>query len=503
MHKLTIRQGSETRELTFEGTPILGSLLGDDLQHPCGGRGVCGKCAVEVTGCISAPNDAEIKAGTRLSCQVALLGDAEAVLPKRRRLEQIETDGGLALTAKNPMPGRLGAAIDVGTTTVALRLYDLVTGACIGDSGMLNPQTSIAADVMGRIDAALNGSLSTLQAQVLTAIRTLIDQVCAQANRCAAEVDAMVITGNTTMLYLLTGRSPDTLAHAPFEADCLFGEAQQILDRACCLPPCMNAFVGADITCALLESDQCSRSGEISLLCDIGTNGELALWKHGELFVTSTAAGPAFEGAGISCGCSSIRGAIDRVWVEDGRLCVHTIGECEAVGVCGSGLIDAIAAALDLELIDETGAMDDDQIELSSNTALLPKDVRAVQLAKAAIAAGIETLLETANVRPDEVTALYIAGGFGSHLNVKAAARIGLIPEMLIDRVKIIGNASLAGASRLLLDQNALRTAQTIASAARHVNLGGNPRFNEHYIDQMLFPIADNMDIENCVQFYS
>lgn len=493
MHKLTIHQGSETRELTFEGTPILGSLLEADLQlqHPCGGRGVCGKCAVEVTGCISAPNAAEIRAGVRLSCQVVLLGDAEVVLPNRVRLEQIETGGGQTLTAAAPMSGLLGAAIDVGTTTIALRLYDLATGTCIGDSAMLNPQTSIAADVMGRIDAALNGSLVALQAQILTAIRTLIDQACAGANRLAAEVDSMVITGNTTMLYLLTGRNPETLAHAPFEADCLFGEARRILDRTCCLPPCMNAFVGADITCALLESGQCSQNDEISLLCDIGTNGEIALWKRGELFVTSTAAGPAFEGAGISCGCSSIRGAIDRVWAEDGELRIHTIGDCEAVGICGSGLIDSIAAALDLELIDETGAMDDDQIELSPRAVLQLKDVRAVQLAKAAIAAGIETLLETANVRLDEVRTLYIAGGFGNHLNVSSAARIGLIPEALADRVKAIGNASLAGASRLLLDQNALRTAQTIASAARHVSLGGNPRFNEHYIDQMLFPFED------------
>ena len=253
----------------------------------------------------------------------------------------------------------------------------------------------------------------------------------------------------------------------------------------------MNAFVGADITCALLESGQCEHSDEISLLCDIGTNGEIALWKRGGLFVTSTAAGPAFEGAGISCGCSSIRGAIDRVWIEDDQLRIHTIGECDAVGICGSGLIDAIAAALDLELIDETGAMDDDEIELAPGVALQPKDVRAVQLAKAAIAAGIETLMETASVRPEDVTTLYIAGGFGNHLNVNSAARIGLIPEALADRVKAIGNASLAGASRLLLDRNTMLKAQEIADQSQHVNLGGNPKFNEHYIDQMLFPFED------------
>jgi len=490
MPKLTIRQGSSVREVLFEGNPILGELLGTDAQHPCGGRGVCGKCAVEVSGSVSEPNDAEKKAGTRLSCQVVLLGDAEVILPDSKAMEQIETSGGDALTAAAPMDGRLGAAIDIGTTTMALRLYDLKTGARIGDSAMLNPQTSVAADVMGRIGAAMNGSLETLQQQVQSAIRTLIDEACAKAGTKADEVDSLVVTGNTTMLYLLTGRNPESLSHAPFEADCLFGTMQNLLERSCCLPPCMNAFVGADITCALLESDQCSRD-EISLLCDIGTNGEIALWKNGELFVTSTAAGPAFEGAGISCGCSSVRGAIDRVWAENGALRIHTIGEADAVGVCGSGLIDAVAASLELELIDETGAMDDDEIELAPGVALQPKDIRAVQLAKAAIAAGIETLLETANVSPDEVSTLFIAGGFGNHLDVNSAARIGLIPEELSSRVKAIGNASLAGASRLLLDQNAMRTAQEIAEKSQHVNLGGNPKFNEHYIDQMLFPEED------------
>ena len=444
MHNLTIHQGGSTRTISFEGTPVLGELLGTEVQHPCGGRGFCGKCAVEISGCISEPSDAEKKARTRLSCQVVLLGDAVVTLPDKKVMEQIETSGSSALTASAPMEGRLGAAVDIGTTTLALRLYDLSTGALIGDSAMLNPQTSVAADVMGRISAAMSGSLEMLQNQVLDAIRTLIDSACEKAGKPADEVDSMVITGNTTMLYLLTGRNPEALSHAPFHADCLFGETVNLLDRTCCLPACMNAFVGADITCALLDSDQCS-SDEISLLCDIGTNGEIALWKNGELFVTSTAAGPAFEGAGISCGCSSIRGAIDRVWTEDGELRVHTIGEADAVGVCGSGLIDAIAAGLDLELIDETGAMDDDEIELAPGVALQPKDVRAVQLAKAAIAAGIETLLETAKVDVSEVATLYIAGGFGNHLDVNSAARIGLIPEALSSRVKAIGNASLAG----------------------------------------------------------
>ena len=487
MPKLTIHRGNVSRTLTFEGAPVLGSLLGAELQRPCGGRGVCGKCAVSLQGAVSEPNEAELRAGTRLACQAVLLGDAEATLPEEVRLEQIETSGGISISAADPMPGRLGAAVDIGTTTLALRLYELKSGALLSEAVLRNPQTSVAADVMGRIGAALNGALPALQTQILQAVQSLLGEACAQAGRSAQEVDALVVAGNTTMLYLLTGRSPESLSRAPFEADCLFGTVLRLLDRTCFLPPCMNAFVGADITCALLDSGLW-RSDGIALLCDVGTNGEIALWKRGELFVTSTAAGPAFEGAGISCGCSSVRGAIDRAWVEDGTLRIYTIGEAKACGICGSGLIDAIAAALQLGWIDETGAMIEDSIPLANEVALLPKDVRTVQLAKAAIAAGIETLLETAGVHSSDVEALYIAGGFGNHLNVNSAAAIGLIPGDLASRVHCIGNASLAGAARLLLDQSAVEDARFIAGRAKHVSLGGNPRFNEHYIDQMLFP---------------
>ena len=385
------------------------------------------------------------------------------------------------------MPGDYGAAVDIGTTTVALKLYDLKTGACVGEAGMLNPQTAVAADVMGRIGAALKGGLEAMRAQVNGAIDQLLEKACSQAGVSPAAVASMAVTGNTTMLYLLTGRSPEALSHAPFEADCLFDETLPMNGRAVYLPRCMHAFVGADITCAVLAADQCA-SGDTSLLCDVGTNGELALWKDGLLHVTSTAAGPAFEGAGISCGCGSVRGAIDRVWVEDGALKAHTIGDAPAVGVCGSGLIDAVAAALALGLVDETGAMDDDELPLAEGVALQPQDIRAVQLAKAAIAAGIETLLEEAGVGEDDVRTLYIAGGFGSHLNVDSAAAIGLFPEALASRVKVLGNAALSGAAALLLDTEKHERTRAIAALARHVNLGGNPKFNEHYMDQMFFP---------------
>lgn len=488
MYKLTVLQGGLRRECAFEGEALLGDVLaenGYEIARPCGGRGSCGKCAVVLEGQVTPPNEAEKRAGAHLACQAVLLGDAEVILPENREFARIELSGA-EIGRGNPMPGRLGAAVDIGTTTVALRLYDLHTGRCIGESGTGNPQASIAADVMGRIGAALEGKLEEMRAQATAAIRMLLQAACHQAEQDEEAVDVLVVTGNTTMLYLLTGRSPKALSHAPFEADCLFDEHVELMGKTAYLPPCMNAFVGADISCAVLSSGQCG--GGTSLLVDVGTNGEIALWKDGILYVTSTAAGPAFEGAGISCGCGSIAGAIDKARLENGELLAHTIGEGKAVGLCGSGLIDAVACFLENGLVDETGATDEDELPLRDGICLQPADIRAVQLAKAAIAAGIETLMEYAGTDAEEIETLYIAGGFGSHLNVQSAARIGLIPAELAGKVQVLGNAALSGAAMLLLDRDKLEAIRRIKEVSRHVNLGGNPAFNEHYMDQMFFP---------------
>lgn len=493
MAKLTIIRDGKSHTFDFTAPLLLDSALekaGFSIPRPCGGRGVCGKCAVSLEGAVSEPNEAEQKAGTRLSCQAMLLGDARVTLADSRKTEQIEVRGIETPIVLSPMEGRLGAAVDIGTTTLALKLYDLPSGALLGEAAMLNPQTSVAADVMGRISAAMDGQLEKMRQQIVAAISSLLTEACTKAGQSEEAVDKLVLTGNTTMLYLLTGRDPECLSHAPFQADTLFGNWDQILGKDTYLPACMNAFVGADITCAVLASGM-TGSSATSLLCDIGTNGEIALWRNGKLFVTSTAAGPAFEGAGISCGCGSISGAIDKVWVEDGEIRAHTIGEAAAVGICGSGLIDAIAAFLAIEEIDETGAAESDELPLRDGVALQPRDVRAVQLAKAAIAAGIETLMESAGTSCDDIQTLYIAGGFGSHLNVDSAAAIGLIPAELADKVKVIGNASLSGSVQLLLNRESLREAEEIARKSSHVNLGGNPRFNEHYMDQMFFPETD------------
>ncbi|MBR5546975.1 MAG: DUF4445 domain-containing protein [Clostridia bacterium] len=489
MPVLTVHQGFQKTEWTAEaGTPISRILAENGIlvPQPCGGRGVCGKCAALMEGGLSAPTPEERKAGTRLICQAVLLGDASITIPQTQPMDQIET-GGVEVMPEQPLGTGVGAAVDIGTTTLALRLFDLQTGQCLGVSSMANPQIAVAADVIGRIGAAMDGRLEHLRSMIVSAIETLIAQSAAQAGFEPAKVQTLAATGNTTMLYLLTGRNPEPLSHSPFEADCLFDETVQLGSRKAWLPPCLHAFVGADITCAVLASGMMKKD-DIALLCDVGTNGEIALWKDGVLYVASTAAGPAFEGAGITCGCGSIPGAIDRVAVKDGALEVSTIRHQPAVGLCGSGLVDAVAAMLELEWVDETGAMDDDEVTLRDSVVLTQADIRAVQLAKAAIAAGIECLLRTAGVKHEQVQKVYLAGGFGSHLNLNNAARIGLLPESLIPRTEVIGNAALNGTVMTLLRGENLQELRRIAACAKHVDLGGNPVFNEQYVEMMFFP---------------
>nr|MBR4282049.1 DUF4445 domain-containing protein [Clostridia bacterium] len=489
MSTLVIHRGTQTTKVEFTAPkPLAAVLLQADaaIGQPCGGRGVCGKCAVSLFGEVSMPNTAEERCGARLSCQAVLLGDAEVTLPNNLPIQQIEGGSSSAFAPGSPMPGRYGAAIDIGTTTIALLLYDLRSGQCIGASSILNPQTSVSADVIGRIDAALHGKREQLQKHVESAVQTLLVTACSQVSLQPDDISSLVVTGNTTMLYLFTGRDTYSLSRAPFKADHLFAEEMRILSRNTYLPACLHAFVGADITCGLLSSGMTQRT-ETSLLCDIGTNGELALWHQGRLYVASTAAGPAFEGAGISCGCASIPGAIDKVDLVNGALHCHTICECEAVGICGSGLLDAVAAALDSGLLDDSGYIDSESIPLRDGMALQQTDIRAVQLAKAAIFAGIMSLLQAADCSVNDVQRLYLAGGFGSRLNIRNAVRIGLIPSDLADKVCIIGNAALDGAAHLLMDTASRKQIDTLQSCTTHIRLDGNPTFAELYIEAMMF----------------
>lgn len=475
--------------MPFEGTPLLRDVLikaGYTVSSPCGGKGKCLKCAVRVEGKVSPPAQAETQAGYRLACKTLLLGDATAeMINTEQTFAHIQTDTGAFGIGKTDF--NYGAAVDIGTTTVVLKLFSS-DGACVGQSSSLNPQRSFAADVIGRIGEALKGNGFLLQQQITDCINRLLLNSCAQAGIRKSDIDRMVITGNTAMLYLLTGKDPVSISRAPFKADTLFGTWTEVLGIKTYLPMCMNAFVGADITAAVLETGMCEKN-DTALLCDIGTNGEIALFKDGKLYVTSTAAGPAFEGAEISCGCGSVDGAIHRVWAEDGAVYAHTLGNLPAVGICGTGFVDAVAAFLETGKIDETGAIVG-ELAVSANGGtvfLTGKDIRALQLAKAAVAAGIETLLLRTETKVTDIQTLFLAGGFGNKLDPYSAARIGLIPVSLAAKTCGVGNAALSGAVKMLFDSQLITASEAIASSAVHIGLGGNADFNDAFIENMIF----------------
>lgn len=503
-----------TATMTLNGQPQIcpvGTTVGDLLQAhghghmPCGGHGKCGKCRVTVTGEVSPPTEDEQRAltpdelaqGIRLACRTTVLGDCTVTTAEQGR-GQILTDGAFpfSMQSRAVRPGwsGYGAAIDIGTTTLAARLYD-GAGHLLAETSRLNPQSAWGADVISRMEAAMAGNDGRIAQITRRALDGMLTELANAARVETADIQALVITGNTVMLHLLTETDVEPLTHAPFAAKRLFGEllpARELgltalpPDAKVYLPPCIAAFIGADTVTATLASDLCEIP-ETALLCDIGTNGEMVLWHENTLYACSTAAGPAFEGAGISMGMSGRTGAIDRVWTQDDEICAHVIGETDPVGLCGSGLVDAVAALLDTEALDETGYLEDDPAEIASPVEVTQEDIRAVQLAKSAIHAGMRTLIHTAKLDCDDVATLYIAGGFGSYLDVKNAGKIGLLPEELTDRVTVLGNAALTGAAMLLLCDDLRPVCETLARETKVVELATNPVFVSEYMERMMF----------------
>ena len=483
----------------------VGSLISDllSLEKPCGGHGRCGKCKVRAVGLLSPfteseqriLTDEEKKNGTRLACTTAILGECEitAAIGRSKKTE-IVTEGIMPDCKLSPAFKSYGVAIDIGTTTLAAKLYG-ASGAVLASASDLNPQSVYGADVISRIEAHLKGKGNELALLIREAINKLIVKMSCDADISANSIDAVTVTGNTAMLYLLTDTSPKALSHAPFDADRLFGESVSASDLCLSalmpdtevyLAPCISAFVGADTVCALLSSNLSEHSSP-ALLVDIGTNGEMALCSNGRLSVCSTAAGPAFEGGGISMGLRGADGAIDKVSIVNGKLLAHVIGDTEAEGICGSGLVDAAACLLDTEELDETGLLEDGDAVISGKVVLTQQDIRMLQLAKSAINAGMLTLIDEGGIEPCDVSHMYIAGGFGNYLNIRSGVKIGLIPGELEDKIKVIGNAALSGASLLLLDKDMRNKATLISKNADTLELSTNKSFSERYMYGMLF----------------
>lgn len=476
-------------------------------DSPCGGSGKCGKCRIFAEGQLS-PLTAEerklltkeeLESGIRLACMTRILGDCRAeTLKKTASKTNIRIEGVMPAFEKKPTYSRLGAVVDLGTTTVAALLYEGTDP--VARASCENSQKIYGADVISRIGQSMGGKRAEIAETICRDIASLLQDMASSSGNRAEEIEQVVITGNTAMLFLLTGTDPACLSAAPFIASDLFGRevkgadlALPCKEAAVYLPPCMSSFVGADITTAVLASGIFD-SPKTSLLVDIGTNGEMALVSKGKLLCCSTAAGPAFEGAGITMGMMGKPGAIDKVQVQDGELDTHVIGEASPAGICGSGIIDAVAAAMDLEVLDENGFLETDDeygddacLKLSGPVVITQKDIRMVQLAKSAIHAGALTLIEESGLSCEQVDSFQIAGGFGSFINTANAAKIGLIPEELLEKTQVLGNAALSGAAMLLLNPGLREKAALIAETSETVDLSTNPTFMDLYVESMMF----------------
>ena len=455
------------------------------IALPCGGKGKCGGCKVEVRGQLSPPDGTEAALlkgcpeGTRLACRALCMGKVTVTLPDDTITAITDTFDSYPTLA--PLSeGNTGAAIDIGTTTIAAKLIDSTTGKVLAQAVMPNPQSRFGADVTSRMESAINGAGEELRAIITSAVLEILQKLT------DAPVHTTVVVGNTTMLHLLAGEDLSGMATAPFTPANRFGQFYSAADLVgkCShgrfyLGPCVSAFVGADTTAAVVA---CSGNTKGSILiCDIGTNGELALVKNGKVTCTSTAAGPALEGAEISCGMTAKSGAIESVKAVNGVLTVKTVGNTPAEGICGSGLISAAAALLDAGILSPDGYLPE-PVELAKGVTLLPSDIRKLQTAKAAIRAGIEVLTE--GEIPDRVI---IAGGFGHYLDTEDCIRIGLLPEWVRGKTVSVGNAALTGACMMLQNSSLTETAKTVAKAAKLTELDLSERFSELYIENMKF----------------
>ena len=513
MSSIFIEQGPQSIRLdACDGELLIDALRRGRvaLQAPCGGMGKCGKCRVTLL-------DGQGQR-TVLACQTRVQGDLHLsiALPDEPG-GLICTDAPASAAAFFPADGRsgYGVAVDLGTTTVAVQLLDLSSGRVLGETGAWNAQASYGADVITRTQYVMEheNGLDVLCGVIWRQIFEHVDALCRAHLPPGETIKELFLAGNTIMQHIACGLSPASIAAAPFAPQTLFLR-QAPFDRqgvAVRCAPCVAGYVGGDIVAGLLCSGVSAREGR-SLYLDIGTNGEMALGGRDGFLCCAVATGPAFEGAGISCGTASVQGAVAHVSWKQGAPLLDIVGGGPPKGICGSGLIDTLALLLDLGIVDGSGRLlppdeapfgfedwlgEDDNgngiFYLTRDHALFLSagDVRALQLAKAAVAAGIHVLLQKAGISVGEVDTLYLAGGFGVHMNAQSAARIGLLPKELLAKVVCLGNASLSGARQALLQRKAEAALGRIAQSCTYLELSGNCAFNRAFPEHMIFDEED------------
>lgn len=527
MIKITVTEGAnEPRTIDATHGERLQDVLNREHIHshaPCGGRGTCGKCGVVINNrrelacqtVITTPlcvETAQTPAQSAASIMHESLGHAR-IITLDPGISKSISDGVVSVSYKqheivqtfdeaDSANNCFGFAVDIGTTTVAVYLVNLHTGATIDTATFINPQTSFGHDVISRITHCIEKSagLTQLRQAIVKAINKAVTALCHTHAISTEHIYKCTIAGNTIMLHLFCGIDPRSIAFAPFtpvftEEKILSG-AQAMLamhpDGIVKVLPSIAGYVGADIV-AGIASTTLADEAVWQLFIDIGTNGEIALGNRDTIICCATAAGPAFEGATIQCGMGGIAGAIDHYSAAG----YTTIGGGRPHGICGSGLIDITAHLVTIGTIDMTGLMEADFVlavqgdsDTDHDIVLTPADVRQVQLAKAAIYAGIKTLINTAGIAMEQIQRVYLAGGFGGYINIKSAGTIGLLPAPLLDKIVVIGNSAGTGARFALLSVEFEAEIEKVVARARYLELSMRPDFNDEYVMAMMFESA-------------
>lgn len=465
---------------------------GIPLDAPCGGKGTCGKCRVLVNG------------QTERACQYILAEDAAVELPEQDRVQVLTGDGTAGADGRHAYI----LAFDVGTTTVVAFLCDGETGRQLACASAVNPQSAYGADVIARIQYELERRDGRMGSEIRACLGRLALEAAETVGVPPEKIGLAVLVGNTAMHHLLLGLDVAPLVKPPYmpsvrEAVTLAGADWLPGAPEVRVLPNIAGFVGAD-TVGCMVSAAFDRLEELTLLIDIGTNGEMVLGNRDRRTACSTAAGPAFEGAKIRFGMRGAPGAIDHVVLEGRDLVCHVIGDGGARGICGSGLLDAVYALLRAGFLDASGRMcqsipgpwltvdNQPAFLLRDGVYLTQKDIREVQLAKAAIRAGIELLLETMGQKRTDIRQVLLAGAFGSYLSPESACGIGMLPSELLDRVRAIGNAAGEGAKQCALQESDYRRSIALAEGTAFLELASLPAFQDCYVDCLHFGEEDD-----------
>lgn len=477
------------------GKPLKEIFFREGVEFPCGGNGRCRGCRVKLIEGqlpVSVPDKKvfaadELRAGWRLACQ--------AIVQKDLKLEVAQWE--LAVLADDnsftfkPKEG-FSIAVDLGTTTVVAQMVDLASGNVLATVSSLNAQAQHGSDLMSRIEFALQGGATRLTALVREQIGVVVAELSINIK---GRLQRVVVVGNTVMHHLFSSLPVDSLAQYPFQAHDgglrEFDAAElgwPVTKVSVSVLPCLGGFVGSDLLAGIFATHLHQSSEPVGLI-DLGTNGEIVVGNKDRILCASTAAGPAFEGARIRMGMRASHGAISKVWSKDNRLECEVLGGGEARGICGSGLVDAVAVGLDSGAIHPSGRYAaGTSLHLSGAVSLTQHDIRELQLAKGAIAAGLQIVSGKWGIRCDQLSKIYLAGAFGNYINLASARRIGLLPPAP-EHVIPAGNAALRGAKMALFREELLFT--DILRKVEHVALNEDPSFQDLFVEQMLFPAAN------------